>query len=328
MLPSPHASISPARTVAFVLVGVACAVPWPIGAMSAIALAAGVTLATLGCTPWSAQTKALSRWLIQGCIVLLGLRIDLGTLARSAGTGLVLAVATILAALSLGWVLARLLRVERDVAALTTAGTAICGGSAIASVGSAVRASASHIAIATAAVFALNALAVLAFPPLGRALDLSPQQFGLWAGVAVHDMASVGAVARDFDPTSLDVANVTKLARVLWILPLTLAAAWWWGRRGWLPDAGKAPRLQIPWFIALFVLASLLRTLVPTLGELGPAIKAVAGVGFQLALFLIGAAVSIQALRELGWRALVHAALLWLLLSAGTLVALRWMAPA
>jgi len=124
--------------------------------------------------------------------------------------------------------------------------------------------------------------------------------------------------------TALDQANVVKLTRVLWIIPITLAAAWWAARRDrQQTDATAKPKMQWPWFIGLFILASLLRTLIPALAQFSSEIKLVTSCGFQLALFLIGAAVSKAALKEMGWRALAQAITLWLILALATALVLR-----
>jgi uncharacterized integral membrane protein (TIGR00698 family) len=321
-------------TVVFCAVAAASVVPWPMGHVSAIALFAGMALGLLRCNPWPDQTKKLARFLMQACIVLLGLRLDLHELTRAASDGIVLSIATIVGALGGGLVLARLFGVARDIGLLLSVGTAICGGSAIASVGSAIRAKASDIAIATATVFTLNAIAVLVFPFLGRALNLHGHAFGTWAGVAVHDMASVPSVARDYQMMmgdraagAVDTANVVKLTRVLWIMPITLVAAWWYAKLA--PREGDAPqnagKIQLPWFIALFVLASALRTFVPVVSETTTQVKLISAGGFQLALFLTGAGVSIGALRAMGWRAFTHAVVLWVCLAGATLLAVRSM---
>lgn len=316
----------------FVLVAAACATPW---ANPPLALAVGIVMALLGITAFDAWGKKASRWLIQACIVALGLRLDLGTLAHAAWNGLALAVGTILGAVVLGLLLGRLLKTGREVSTLITGGTAICGGSAIAAIGSSIRASASGMAIATGAVFILNAVALFVFPPLARTLGLTDHQFGLWAGVAIHDMSSVAGAASAFDAHlkasgadahALETANVVKLTRVIWILPLALFAAWWEKRAraaegggAGNTGAGKAGT-PFPWFILLFVGASALRTFVPSLAGAADVIKVASGLGFQLALFLIGAALSPAALKKVGWRALVQAVLLWLALAGGTLL--------
>jgi uncharacterized membrane protein YadS len=332
----------------FVALAAACAVPWPVSSLAAWTLALGIAVGLLGWAVWPKQSKVASRWLIQGAIVALGLRIDVHLLVGAAVEGLALAAGTILGALGLGWALARLLRLPGDLGALIGSGTAICGGSAIAAVGSAIRARSSDMAIATAVVFVLNAVGVFVLPAVGQRAGLDAQQFGAWAGVAIHDMASVNAVAKDYalpagdagaDAGALDTANIVKLTRVIWIAPIALAAAWWWDRRRRRADASDAEAGRadaagatsawrrfasiMPWFIAWFVAACVLRTFVPGLAHIAGEIKLASGCAFQLALFLIGAGVSRAALREAGLRALLHATLLWIALAGATLLVIR-----
>ncbi len=312
--------------------------------MGAIALVAGILLALFNLTAWPTQTKTLSRWLLQACIVALGLRLDVSQLAHAALDGLTLAIATIFGALALGLLLGKLLGVGRDLSLLISSGTAICGGSAIASVGSAIRAKSADMAMATAVIFTLNAVGVFSLPSIGHALSMSDHAFGTWAGVAIHDMASVSAVAKGYhaqaDATALssaalDQANVVKLTRVLWIIPITLAAAWWAARRdraqatsdATTPAPARAA-MQWPWFILLFLLASVIRTLIPALGSASDEIKLITSSGFQLALFLIGAAVSKAALKSMGWRALAQAIILWIVLAAATAFVLQYTSTA
>lgn len=327
------------RAPVFILAGLAAATPW---SNAPLALAGGIVLALLGATAFPSQGRKLSRWLIQGCIVLLGLRIDLGTLLSAAREGLALAVATIVGALAIGLLLGRLFRTDRETSVLVSSGTAICGGSAIVAVGAAIGASSSSMAIATGAVFVLNAVALFVFPPVGHALGLTDTQFGAWAGVAIHDMSSVAGAASDYGGEALTTANVVKLTRVLWILPVTLAASWWMGKAGaaHAPESGggpaatppaKAGRASAPWFILWFVVASCARSLASRSDwwtaefahRTDGLIRQAAAVGFQGALFLIGAGLSLAALRAVGWRALVQATLLWLLLAGATLLVVR-----
>lgn len=297
----------------------AAALPW---ASAPIALAAGMALGLSGLVkPWG-MGRRVSKWLIQACVVALGFRLDVSTLWASARDGFGLALATIGGGLALGLALGRLLRADREVSLLVSVGTAICGGSAIAAVGAAVGAAAPAMAVATGAIFILNAAGLYVLPALGQALELTPPEFGLWAGVAIHDVSSVVGAATQFDRAvgaggvALDSANVAKLTRVVWILPIVLAAGWWASRRR---GGGKSGPLAVPWFIGLFLLASAARTFWPELAALGPQIKLAASAGFQAALFLIGLSLTREALRAVGWRAMALATVLWLTLAGGTL---------
>lgn len=312
------------------IAAIVCAVPWPIGNLASYTLALGIAFGLLGICPWPKEAKTCSRWLIQGAIIALGLRLDLRELLNSARDGLALAIGTIAGAMIVGLLLARVLKLSRDLGLLISSGTAICGGSAIAAVGSSIKAKSSDMAIATAIVFVLNAIGVVVLPIIGHRAGLTDLQFGSWAGVALHDMASVNGVAKDFHAVAgettgvaLDTANVVKLTRVVWIAPLALLSAVWVARGAGARGAsgakeGVAWRDVIPWFIVWFLAACTLRTLAPGLAEWSSTTKLVSSGAFQLALFLIGTGVSVAALRQTGWRAAVHATVLWIVLASAS----------
>ena len=289
-----------------------------------IALAVGVATALAGLSEFPEASRKVSRLLMQTCIVLLGLRIDLGQLWREASSGFAFAAATIVGAFVVGFGLGRLLGIGREQTLLVSSGTAICGGSAIAAVGSAIKASSTSMAVATGAIFILNAAALALFPVIGRALGLTDVQYGTWVGVAVHDMASVaGAGAAYGGSAALDTAMVVKLSRVVWILPCTLVATWLMTAPANAGASRAWTRAAQP-FLVGFLLASLARTLLPGLAAHEGWIKQVATGGFGGAIFLIGAGLSVAALRSVGWRVLVQATLTWVTLATASLAAIAW----
>lgn len=300
-------------------------------------------LALVGVAPFPKQSKAISRQLIQWCVATLGLLIPLARLIEVVREGFVLALITIVATFALGMLLARLLRVGREQTTLLCSGTAICGGSAIAAVGSAIQASSAGMAIATGAIFLLNAAGLYLLPIIGHALDLSAAQFGSWAGMAIHDVSSVSGAATSYfdDPAQAAIvtehAMVVKLSRVIWIVPIALIARAWFMRANAAaasaadsagdsagaaptPTPIKTPKLPVPWLVVLFVAASVLATLAPAIDAYSRDIRLIARLGFQVALFLIGSGLSIAAIKAVGWRALAMATILWIALAAGSLV--------
>ncbi len=316
-----------------------CVVPWseiaPRAARFQVeaGLLAGVVLALAGLVQPGAIEKKVSRYAIQACVVLLGLRMNLHEVARAGTSGVLFAIGTIAGTFALGWALGRVLKVEGKVSTLLSSGTAICGGSAIAAVSSVIGASSTAISVATGTVFILNGVALFVFPELGRAMGLSPTQFGTWAGVAIHDVSSVVGAAQSFADqaraagvdasAAVDTATVVKLSRVLWIIPICLVAAAWVRSRAGGASSQRKP-LPVPWFIGLFVLAAGARTLFPgPLGDASPALLSIAKSGMTLALFLIGAGLSRKALREVGWRALVQGVVMWVAISVAALVVVR-----
>ncbi len=296
-----------------------------------LALAIGMIFGLSGLTAWPARSKLLSRHLIQASIVLLGFWISLADVARAGIAGLALSTGAIIVVLILSELLTRLLSTDRQVSTLLSAGTSICGGSAIAATGQVIRATPANIAIATAIVFILNAIGVYTYPLIGRALNLSDHQFGAWAAVGIHDLAGVVAASAGYagrDIAQQD-ATVIKLIRVLWIVPVALALAWQYRRTNPAPD-GAATKTPVPWFILFFIGACLLRALADrTLRDPAPvadvatALKAIASAFLSVALLLIGTALTRQTLKAVGWRPAAHAIILWLAVSALALLAIR-----
>jgi uncharacterized integral membrane protein (TIGR00698 family) len=292
-----------------------CLTPW--GSPGA-ALALGLAFALILGNPYRDTGGRYVRALLQSSVVLLGFGVDLGAVLRVGAHGLLFAAVTIFATLTLGYWLARLLGVAPRTSLLISSGTAICGGSAIAAVGSAVEAEPSEMSVAMGTVFCLNAVALYLFPPLGHLLGLSQEQFGTWAGIAIHDVSSVAGAAAQYGDAALRTATVVKLSRVLWILPLTLAAAVLFRQR-----RTGAPRLgaSVPWFIAGFLLASALASVVPMVARIAPVLVHLAKAGFAVTLFCIGASLSREAIRAVGYRPLLQGLLLWLFVSGTALLA-------
>lgn len=221
---------------------------------------------------------------------------------------------TIGGTLILGYILGRALRIEETTVTLISSGTAICGGSAIAAVGSALGASSQAMSVSLGTVFVLNSLGLLLFPPFGHALGLTQEQFGLWAAIAIHDTSSVVGAAAKYGEEALQIATTVKLMRALWIVPLALFFAWR-ARR----VAGK---IAYPWFILFFLVAALLRTLLPWGEPLFQSLTTVAKAGLTLTLFLIGASLSLPTIKAVGIRPMILGVALWIIISVVGLLAI------
>ena len=172
----------------------------------------------------------------------------------------------------------------------------------------------------------MNAIALYVFPVAGHLLHLSQAQFGLWAGVAIHDISSVVGAGMSYGHDSLQTAIAVKLSRTLWIVPLTLAIAFRMSRRQRLTTEGfpktRNFKIAAPWFIGFFLLASLLSSYVPTVSDWSPHLSEVARRGMILGLFLIGTSLSVRALKAVGWRTVASGLTLWLVISVGSLLAI------
>lgn len=292
------------------------------------ALVIGILFALVIGHPFAHWNHHITKWLLQVCVVLLGFGMDLSVVLRLGLRGSVFAAVTIGATLWLGWWLGRKLKLDWKTSALISAGTAICGGSAIAAVSSVIAATEAEIAVSVGTIFLLNAVALYIFPPIGHLLHLSQAQFGLWAGVAIHDISSVVGAGLSYGADALNTATAVKLSRTLWIVPLTLAMAFHLERNTHTAAQPKsAHRMQkakaaAPWFIGLFLLASLTRSYIPAIAASSPQISEFARRGMILVLFLVGTSLSIRALRVVGWRTVTAGVLLWTFISVTSVLAI------
>ncbi|MGN6367353.1 MAG: YeiH family protein, partial [Phycisphaerae bacterium] len=272
-----------------------------------MALGAGILLAVVGGMPVGKGGRVAAKVLLQGAVVLLGFGMDLHAMVRAGLEGAGMAAGTIGVTFLVGWVVTRWLKIERGTGMLISAGTAICGGAAIAAVGSVIGAEEGEMSVAMGTVFLLNAAALYVFPLVGHWVGMTQVQFGEWAGVGIHDVSSVVGAASVFGKGALETATAVKLSRALWIVPVGLVAAWLCGERvrgvagsshdfeGEREEKGRG-RLQVPWFIGGFVLACVVRTCVPGVSGIVPVTGRVAGAAMGVTLFLIGAGLSRKAI--------------------------------
>jgi uncharacterized integral membrane protein (TIGR00698 family) len=301
----------------FLLPLLAAACLWPaVGAGEG--LLAGLSLGLLLGNPFPAQTRRLASPLLSLSLVGLGAGMDLRAVARAGASGALYTALGIGAALLLGALLSRLLGVPRVLAALLSVGTAICGGSAIAAAAAVLRPKDHETSVALATVFLLNAVALFVFPPLGHLAHLSDGQFGLWAALAIHDTSSVVAAALHWGGGAATVATTVKLARALWIVPVSFALGAWNRRYQEAPE-GQAAKPKRPWFILGFLAAAALTTYVPELRPLGLLAAAGARQLLVLVLFLVGAGLTRGALRAVGVRPLLFGVLLWVAMAGASL---------
>ncbi|MFI5058556.1 MAG: YeiH family protein [Candidatus Acidiferrales bacterium] len=279
-----------------------------------VALAAGIVLGLSFTHPYPSASGTFARILLQASVVALGFGMNLHEVVKAGRSGFLYTALGISFALAVGLALGKLLNVRGNSSYLITAGTAICGGSAIAAVGPILHADEEEMAVSLGTVFILNSIALLIFPLIGGALHLTQSQFGLWAALAIHDTSSVvGATAR-YGAQALVIGTTVKLARALWIVPLALATAAFTHSRA---------RVRFPWFILLFCLAALANTYVPTFTGVTQAFFRLGKLGLTATLFLIGTGISRSTLRQVGWRPMLQGVVLWMVVGIATLYFIR-----
>lgn len=234
--------------------------------------------------------------------------------------------ATLLIGLAAAFLSGRLLRVPGRLTALIGVGTSICGASAIAAIAPILIATEIEIAYSIATVFLFNFAAMLIFPWVGHALQMSESAFGLWAGTAINDTSSVIAVGYMFGDYAGAYATIVKLARSTMIVPIVIALSAALIRRTGSNSTQLSIGKVFPWFVLGFLLLSVASGFLPgQISDWGAGlgkffiVVALAGVGYGTELKKMGA---------VGWRPVLVGMTTWLVLAAGALLvqrALGWM---
>ena len=278
-----------------------------------IALLLGIISTLTFGNPYAEPTKKATKYLLQGSVVLLGFGMNLTAVVKAGKDGILFTIATIFGTLFLGYLLGKLLKVNAKTSTLISSGTAICGGSAIAAVAPAINADAEETSVSLGTVFILNSIALFIFPLIGHALGLTENQFGVWSAIAIHDTSSVVGAASKYGSEALAIATTVKLARALWIAPIALYFSYLYRDK----TGGNKLKVAIPWFIFLFLAATVFRTYAPgkMLPSLFDAIINLAKAGLTVTLFLIGASLSRETLKKVGFKPLLQGVILWLVIS-------------
>lgn len=278
----------------------------------AVALLIGLVYAIIFKCPYPKFNKKTSKYLLQASVVGLGFGMNVNESLRSGAEGMMFTIISVVGVMTMGVLIGYWLHLNRKTSYLIASGTAICGGSAIAAVGPVLKANDQEMAVSLGVIFILNAIALFIFPPIGHFFDMTQEQFGTWAAIAIHDTSSVVGAGEAYGPQALQLATLIKLTRALWIIPLALVTM--------LIFRDKSSKISIPWFIFLFIIAMVLNTYCNLPSELTQALVWIAKKGLVLTLFLIGASLSITAIKSVGIKPLLLAILLWLIIGISSFI--------
>lgn len=284
----------------------------------AIALFAGIIFALALGNPYGKQSKKVSKYLLQAAVVGLGFGLNLHEALAAGKDGIIFTIVSVTGVMVIGYTLGRAFGLLPKLAYLISAGTAICGGSAIAAVSPVVKANDDETSISLAVIFTLNAIALFIFPPIGEMLGLTQNQFGLWAAIAIHDTSSVVGAASIYGEEALQVATTVKLTRALWIIPLSVVSIFIFSKVNKGEGDAKA-KISIPWFIFLFILAMVVNTYTNLPQIFLNIVDVASHKSLSVTLFLIGSGLSLKSIRSVGVKPMVLGCTLWFIISVVTL---------
>ena len=249
---------------------------------------------------------------LQVSIVGLGFGINLKQALQAGSEGFLFTVFSITLIVVLGIVLGYIFRIDKIITQLISFGTAICGGSAIAAIAPILKADGKQTSVSLGIIFLLNALALFIFPEIGQYFHLSQNQFGIWSAIAIHDTSSVVGAASKYGHEALQTATTVKLARALWIIPISFMLSF-------LNKSGG--KVKIPYFIGFFILAILVNSYFPAIKDVASYVVDFSKSSLKVALFLIGTGLSFQNFKNIGIKPLLLGIILWVVISVISLFA-------
>lgn len=281
-----------------------------------VALFIGLLFAFCLPMPYPKFNKKGSKLLLQASVVGLGFGMNAVTAMKSGSQGMMFTVVSVIGVMAFGVMIGYWMHLNRKTAYLISSGTAICGGSAIAAVGPVLHADDEEMAVSLGVIFILNAIALFIFPPIGRGLDMSDQQFGTWAAIAIHDTSSVVGAGDAFSPAACEIATLIKCTRALWIIPLAFITMFLFRDK-------NSAKVSIPWFIFLFVAAMLINTYCGIPAEVSDTLVYIAKKLLVVTLFFIGASLSLATVKKVGIKPLVLAVVLWIIIGVSSYFVVR-----
>lgn len=281
-----------------------CALPI-VGSGTALIVGALFAL-TIG-NPLTELSQKASKWMLKLAVVGLGFSVDFNQVIEVGRSSLVLTIVSITAIIGLGEILTQVFKLNRNTGVLISFGTAICGGSAIAAMAPVIKAKDHEVAVALGIVFLLNGVGLLLFPSIGHYFELSQEQFGMWAALAIHDTSSVVGASATYGAAALSIATTVKLTRAMWIIPYTSLAGMFWR---------SDEKASIPLFIVGFLAAALINTYLPDYHVVWERVYELAKELLVMTLFLIGSGLSLHVLKNAGIKPFIMAILLWIVVSS------------
>ncbi|MES2419361.1 MAG: putative sulfate exporter family transporter [Bacteroidota bacterium] len=296
------------REVLFLLAVVFCLSPL---ISPPIALIMGLIFAQFIGHPYLHLNNKATPILLQVAVIGLGFGMNVSNALKAGKEGILFTIISIIGTLVIGFLMGKILKIEKKTSYLISAGTAICGGSAIAAISPIIKAQEKQISVALGSIFILNSIALFLFPVIGHALHLSQTQFGLWSAIAIHDTSSVVGAASKYGAQALEVATTVKLARALWIIPIAFLSTFLFKNKG--------SKVKIPWFIGFFILAMMANTYIPFIQKYNHYLTGFAKAGLTLTLFLIGCGLNRKLLLSVGFRPLIQGLVLWVIISVTAL---------
>ena len=245
-------------------------------------------------------------------IICLGGTISLQSLGTISVDYIPLVSIYVIAIMLIGILIGKAIKLPKNLTLLLVSGTAICGGTAIASLAPIIKAKSEDLVASISLVFLLNAIAIILFPYIGEFYDMTDAEFGVFSALTIHDTASVVGTASLYSDESVTYASITKLGRTLWIVPLLIGAS--------IYSKSENKEYEFPYFILVFIAFVVLGNIFSIDGEIKSYMKYISISLFQIGLFMIGYKFQLKTLMKLSIKPVMFAVTIWLIIIAITLI--------
>ena len=263
---------------------------------------------------FSSGLKFTSKKILKFAIILLGASLNIGIILNVGRMSLCVMVFTLFTCFGIGHFVGKALKINWKLSNLISAGTGICGGSAIAAIAPAIDADDSDIAYAMSATFLFDMAMIVLFPIMGKAMGLSDMAYGLWSGTAVNDTSSVVAAGYAFSEAAGDFATMVKLTRTLAIIPTVITFALINARlkrkeagvNGETIKAKFSLTKIIPWFILGFIALAIINSFGVIPAAVSSGMKDVSKFLMVAALAAIGLNTSFKDMKKSGFAPMLH----------------------
>jgi uncharacterized integral membrane protein (TIGR00698 family) len=244
--------------------------------------------------------KTVGTKLLQIGIVILGLTLSASNVVTLTATYFPFISIFVILVFTIGILISKILRIDTRLSILIASGTAICGATAMAAISPLITAKPKDLFICIGIIFLLNAFAMAIFPIIGNNIGMSSEEFGSWIALAIHDTSSVIGAAMSFGDGSVETATTLKLARTLWLIPLTIILGIFY------KDSNNKNILPF------FIIAILIGVQLNFSNQMILALENVSSSFLVGALFCIGTQVDYQSIKEINLKTSVLALLLWI----------------
>ena len=219
----------------------------------------------------------------------------------------------VVAIMIIGILIGKLIKLPKNLTILLVSGTAICGGTAIASLAPVINAKNEHLVASISLVFVLNAIAILIFPYIGVFFEMTNKEFGIFSALTIHDTSSVIGTSSLYSDESITYASIIKLGRTLWIVPLLLAAS--------IYSKSIKRNYDFPYFIIIFIAFVILGNMFGIDEGIKSIMKKISIALFQVGLFMIGFNFQLKTILEIyPLKAIIFATGMWIAIIISTLL--------